>query len=204
MTTQIRSTDSNPFIIATGAQVLLMSLRRDSIEEQHPKGEMLKGRGSGQAIKLFHKFNFDGSHDGAILLLPEGSWREMASFATSQLLQTRAMKHAHQWFQEAEKKLHRALDAREFLYLVTGYDKAFSWGISAFANEWGNPVSLTFSTHEIEDSHDKYSWSFEDISQGSGCRCHPDATDPYSSSSPTSVNRVPDQCVFVRGYVITR
>jgi hypothetical protein len=106
------------------------------------------------------------SKEGAVLLLPDGGSRY--DFRPRLTFREYALKHAKSWYEFINGKLGR--DVRNgSVYLVTGCDKAYSWGVASFSNaSEGGQTSLKFSA-EAEGGSTSNGWKWETSDSVSAC-----------------------------------
>jgi hypothetical protein len=130
------------------------------------------------------------SKEGAVLLLPDGASRRDARRRGA--FREYALRHAKSWYEFVNVTREMEV-ANGSLYLVTGCDKASSWGVASFSNESRDgQVSLKFVA--LQAASGKVSWDWE--------------CEAFSSvsirSGPKRVNedepRPQNQCVFIRGF----
>ena len=143
------------------------------------------------SVNIIHEYSFQCfTPQGAILALPDGASRENLRNLDS--FQQYACKNAVNWYHYANGP--RGRQARNgSIYLVTGCDKAKSWGVAAFPNVTGRVgFSLRFTAPIIEQADCLYSW------QGSGAetRVGPMPVDYLEGTQ----DRAQNQCLFIRGY----
>ncbi|ESK92633.1 hypothetical protein Moror_4324 [Moniliophthora roreri MCA 2997] len=149
---------------------------------------------SGEGFDRPYRFTAS-NHQGAVLVLPEGSSR--ATLESKAIFLNYAKAHANEWFSYAEHRRGRVFpDGTDpSLYLVTGWEKCSAWGISSyfvppFSQE---TVNLTFNAHKGESR--TYSWSHNGRCD---TRSHPSTRWPLTAEPRTN------QSVFVRGFKISR
>ncbi|KAK7041513.1 Protein kinase of the Mitotic Exit Network [Paramarasmius palmivorus] len=182
----------------------------DQIELSHSSEEIYRHPGTPVVVPGSIKLvvDHDGAHtykftstdaQGAILMLPDGSWRE--EVANIGLFQRYAQRHSESWFPYAEQDRDRCLAPGTILYLVTGYERCSSWGVSTFLNPARNaePLSLPLKvTHDGNGASKRYTWEFTG-SNSCEARCYPGALHSIPNGQ-TPCN----SCVFMQGYVISR
>lgn len=130
------------------------------------------------------------SHVGAILVLPEGADRE--DLMTKEDFRIYAERNAARWYEYAKVTRRRAIPPNS-LYLVTGCDKAKSWGLAAYretAREVKCSLKLQATLAADVSGAYNYKWEKHDSVEG---RVVGDTTLP----------RLRNQCVFVRGFTIS-
>jgi len=97
--------------------------------------------------------------EGAILCLPDGGCREDLRDRGSFLEQ--ALKHGLQWY-EYTNITRKRLAPNGSLYLITGCDKAASWGIASFSDRsGGDELSLKFTAAQIASGSTSYAYKWE-------------------------------------------
>ncbi len=141
-------------------------------------------------------FEFNCSREkGAILVLPDGG----ARFDALNLSQFRsyAARNAHAWYQFANIVCGREA-VNGSLYLVTGCDKACSWGAASFFNPADTrSFSLKFLVGGVAEGNIKLGYSWKSTSSAD-VRAYPDGESTYFVDSLR-----PNQCVFLRGFGIS-
>ncbi|KAK0466738.1 uncharacterized protein EV420DRAFT_645973 [Desarmillaria tabescens] len=141
-------------------------------------------------------FEFKCSREkGAILVLPDGGGRYDALNISQ--FRSYAAQHAHAWYQFANITCGReALNGS--LYLVTGCDKACSWGAASFFNPADTrSFSLKFLVGGVAEGNIKLGYSWKGTSSAD-VRAYPDGKPTCLVSS-----LCPNQCVFLRGFGIS-
>ncbi|KAJ6507861.1 hypothetical protein C8R47DRAFT_966449, partial [Mycena vitilis] len=125
---------------------------------------------------------------GAVLALPHGAHLQKLENIASMRRYT--AKHAESWYKHVNGTRGREL-ANGGLYLITGCEKAKSWGIASFHDvSVENEFSLTFGpTVDAEAGH-RYRW------QGSHCR-HKHADAPPVDEAPLN------QTTFIHAFAIS-
>ena len=97
--------------------------------------------------------------EGALLLLPDGASKEDLRDTGTFLDQ--ALKHGITWYEYANI-IRRRRAENGSLYLVTGCDKATSWGIASCSNGTGGTgVSLKFTAAQVAAGSGSYSYKWE-------------------------------------------
>ncbi len=132
---------------------------------------------------------------GAILVLPDGG----ARYDVLNLSQFRsyAARNAHAWYQFANIVCGREA-VNGSLYLVTGCDKACSWGAASFFNPADTRYfSLKFLVGGVAEGNIKLGYSWKSTSSAD-VRAYPDGESTYFVDSLR-----PNQCVFLRGFGIS-
>ncbi|KAL0959363.1 hypothetical protein HGRIS_014617 [Hohenbuehelia grisea] len=128
--------------------------------------------------------------EGAVLMLPQGACR--SNFTNEPLLEQFIEQHGQQWIKFVKSR-RRLRD--HSIYLVTGHDKAQSWGVASFAGNSGRrEISLRFAIGGVAGAGFSLSYQWENQISGSA------QTGPPPSHSTSSMPH--NQCVFVRGYKI--
>jgi hypothetical protein len=106
-------------------------------------------------------------------------------------LRNLALRCGLSWYMYANVNQGR-MARNDSLYLVTGCDKANSWGIASWHNEVDHSeISFTFTTSQLADGHFSYTYSREIYSP---------ATVRVSPEPPANNE---NQCIFLRGFKIT-
>jgi len=130
------------------------------------------------------------SKEGAVLLLPDGASRHDAR--RRQAFREYALRHAKSWYEFVNGT--RGMEvANGSLYLVTGCDKASSWGVASFSNKSREgQVSLKFTAVQAAGVSVSWDWQCEEFGSVS------------IRSGPKRINddspRPQNQCVFIRGF----
>uniref|UniRef100_A0A0W0G5T5 Uncharacterized protein n=3 Tax=Moniliophthora roreri TaxID=221103 RepID=A0A0W0G5T5_MONRR len=190
-----------------------IAISEEDVELSHSAEDIYRNPGTPVVVPGSIKLETDGTGDtnqvyrftspdaqGAILVLPDGSWRE--EVANIALFQRYAQKHSEKWFLYAETQRDRLLGPGAILYLVTGYERCSSWGVSSFLNV-ANPsetFSLPFNVTSGTTSDHKYcSWGFTG-SNSCEARCYPG----IFHNLPLDGQRPCNSCVFMQGFVVSR
>ncbi|KAF8176635.1 hypothetical protein K438DRAFT_1607218, partial [Mycena galopus ATCC 62051] len=106
-------------------------------------------------------FNCSGPN-GALLALPHGA--HLKKLENLESMRQYAAKHAESWYKYVNGERGRGL-VNGNLYLVTGCEKAKSWGMASFHNAaFHNEFQLSFRPTTDADSDYRYRW------QGGHCR----------------------------------
>ncbi|KAK7040779.1 hypothetical protein VNI00_009685 [Paramarasmius palmivorus] len=158
-------------------------LLKEMVFEQGNAGEAQKG------------FRFScgyGITDGAILVLPDGCSR--IDLANKNPFINQAIKHGASWFDYAESRGRPTAS----LYLITGCDRASSWGIASFAKDPNAALQLTLNENINASGRTTYKWS---NNPWGSTRCSPETR--RHSEIPASHNH-DNQCIFLRGFTISR
>ncbi|KAJ7141151.1 hypothetical protein C8R44DRAFT_564035, partial [Mycena epipterygia] len=126
------------------------------------------------------------SKECAILVLPEGASRE--KLLPIQTFRAYVKKHSRQWYKLAGGRL----SSKDSLFVVTGCDKAASWGIAtASTASKAIDFSLKFTVvGMVEGSvRPRYEWK----EYGSAT---------IHSSRDHGSERIENQCIFIRGFFV--
>ncbi|PBK99984.1 hypothetical protein ARMGADRAFT_525887 [Armillaria gallica] len=141
-------------------------------------------------------FEFSCSREkGAILVLPDGG----ARYDALNLSQFRSYtaRNAHAWYQFANIVCGREA-VNGSLYLVTGCDKACSWGAASFFNPADTrSFSHKFLVGGVAEGNIKLGYSWKSTSSAD-VRAYPDGESTYFVDSLRL-----NQCVFLRGFGIS-
>uniref|UniRef100_A0A0W0G948 Uncharacterized protein n=1 Tax=Moniliophthora roreri TaxID=221103 RepID=A0A0W0G948_MONRR len=153
----------------------------------------------GEGLNRSYQFTAS-NHRGAILMLPEGS--SVATLESKAVFRDYAKEHASEWFTYAEKQRGRIFPSETdpSLYLITGWEKCSSWGVSSFfippAAE--KSVSLYFNAIETgQRNYAMYSWVHDGRCNS---RCYPNAKG--TSFHPQELLK--NSSVFIRGYKLSK
>ncbi|KAJ7642607.1 hypothetical protein DFH06DRAFT_1213993 [Mycena polygramma] len=131
------------------------------------------------------------STQGAALLLPHGA--SSSDLLPLEVFRKYVLQHAKSWFAFVAN-LGRPVDGLN-LYLVTGCDKASSWGVATFSRSSNaGEVSMKFGPSGIAHGHAQYSWDKSLYTYGFA-----QAGPRYLAGGQLSGE---NQCVFVRGYSV--
>ncbi|SJL13865.1 uncharacterized protein ARMOST_17314 [Armillaria ostoyae] len=141
-------------------------------------------------------FEFSCSREkGAILVLPDGGARYDALNISQ--FRSYAGRNAHAWYQFANI-VHGREAVNGSLYLVTGCDKACSWGAASFFNPADTrSFSLKFLVGGVAEGNIKLGYSWKSASSAD-VRAYPDGESTHLVDSLR-----PNQCVFLRGFGIS-
>jgi hypothetical protein len=134
-----------------------------------------------------------GTSEGGILVLPKGgeSW-DLESVGK---LRDHALLHAYSWYRHVNVTLRRMAPTGS-LYVVTGCDKAITWGVASFSSSLsGSGISFKVSAAQVTELGASYECSWERHSPAM-VRVGPDF---YSGGQQQPRN----QCVFIRGFKIS-
>ncbi|KAK7027973.1 hypothetical protein VNI00_015059 [Paramarasmius palmivorus] len=140
------------------------------------------------------------SHQGAILMLPEGSC--LSKVENKSLLRDYAKSHAKQWFSYATGTRGREFsdDTNSSLYLVTGHEKCTSWGIASFFSPTSSERGVSLPFNVFRDGYGErniYGWGQDDGRCSS--RCYP------NTSTPATTGKLPrNQTVFMHGFKVSK
>ncbi|KAL0952577.1 hypothetical protein HGRIS_006833 [Hohenbuehelia grisea] len=131
------------------------------------------------------------SSEGAMIFLPNGGSRQ--DLRKLKLFQRYALEHGVQWYQYVNGPLGReATDGS--IYLITGWDKAKTWGLASFSNMSDeNGVTLSFKAVSAVEASISGLYSWETLYPAS-VRTGPSSTDSILRQN---------QCVFLRGYRVS-
>ncbi|KAF7336844.1 Pleiotropic drug resistance ABC transporter protein [Mycena venus] len=132
-------------------------------------------------------FNCRGPN-GAILALPHGS--HLQKLRNLETVQRYAAKHAESWYKYANETRGRGL-VNGSLYLVTGCEKARSWGMASFREvSLEKELQLSFRPTTDADNGYRYRW------RGTHCR-HKHADSPSVDGAPLN------QTTFIHAFAIS-
>ncbi|KAJ6562016.1 hypothetical protein B0H19DRAFT_91533 [Mycena capillaripes] len=132
-----------------------------------------------------------GPPEGAVLALPHGAHAE--KLENLETVREHVATHAEKWYKYINSTRGRGL-ANGSLYLVTGWEKAKSWGMASFHGV-GGEFQLAFQPTIATNSTFQYRWSGVH-----GCR-NPAQTKSYYPSSIS--NRPLNQTTFIHGLSIS-
>ncbi|KAI5899405.1 uncharacterized protein SCHCODRAFT_02682424 [Schizophyllum commune H4-8] len=137
-----------------------------------------------------------GKDEGAILALPRGGSRRDARQRRAYEIQIQ--RHGQEWYTYVRDTLGWMIDNGD-LYLVTGVDKAATWGALAFRDtQRSREVSFQFTATPVANAALRHQYQWRHITSQSA-RQGPDAgVQMYDDDGEPAEN----QCVFVRGYKI--
>ncbi|KAJ6451973.1 hypothetical protein C8R45DRAFT_916444 [Mycena sanguinolenta] len=128
---------------------------------------------------------------GAVLALPYGA--VLKRLKNVQTIQEYARRHAVSWYAYIKSTRGLAVDNGS-LYLITGYEKAKSWGLGAYHSTQGQPeFQATFQPIQQNDANPTYRWM--------GTGWFPIRHKHYNRCSPT--NDILNQTVFLHGLSIS-
>jgi hypothetical protein len=128
---------------------------------------------------------------GAVLALPDGS--HLQKLGNLENMRAYAAKHAESWYKYVNGPRGRGL-ANGDLYLVTGCEKARSWGMASYhhtRDEFEFNFKPTAAANAI---HQTYRWS------GTHGRKNPATRKSYN---PPSTNEPVNQTTFIHGWSIS-
>jgi hypothetical protein len=124
------------------------------------------------------------SNEGALLVLPDGASRKnlipLDEFREYAIVRTPA------WYNFVTKRLRRII-SNGSLYLVTGVDKARSWGVASYSNISGERHIL-LRPSDADDTSAPANYAWERSGQVA------------ARAGPRRPVRRENQCVFIRGY----
>ncbi|KAJ7743772.1 hypothetical protein B0H16DRAFT_997199 [Mycena metata] len=132
-----------------------------------------------------------GAPQGAVLALPHGSY--LKKLKNLELVREYVATHAESWYKHINGARGRGLQNGS-LYLVTGCEKAYSWGMASFYST-NNEFQLEFRATPRADSSIRYQWGGIH-----GCR------DPsqHKSYDPSPKRNIPlNQTTFIHGLSIS-
>ncbi|KAJ7723408.1 G-protein alpha subunit-domain-containing protein [Mycena metata] len=166
-----------------GSDVSSAKLKKRSLAFSASSGDnpiIPAGGGAGFSIST-------SSREAAVLLLPDGG--ASMDLRRKQLFRDYALKHADRWYRFLNKDLGRMVENGS-VYLITGVDKAASWGVACFSQDTSEgEVSLELKASMVATGNVKYSWTSTEVSP-IAARAGPD--------EPGNLN----QAVFLRGYKV--
>ncbi|KAF7374471.1 hypothetical protein MSAN_00331400 [Mycena sanguinolenta] len=127
-------------------------------------------------------------HTGAVLTLPHGAHLEKLENLES--MRRYAEKHAESWYKYVKVTRGRRL-ANGHLYIITGWEKAKSWGIAYFRDvSLQSKFKLSFAPTADAANGYKYRWN--------GDHCH------YKQADAPLVNETPlNQTTFIHTFAIS-
>lgn len=133
------------------------------------------------------------SSQGAILLLPDGASR--VDLRNLKKFRSHAAKNALAWYEYVNGSLGREA-ANGSLYLVTGCDKATSWGVASFSHaSKESGVSLKFTAAKLVEGSASYAYSWETYS--------PAAVRTGPKRGTVAHDQPQNQCAFIRGFKLS-
>jgi hypothetical protein len=147
-------------------------------------------------IFIFFVYRFPGGEfafncwgpSGAVLALPHGSHLE--KLQNLEVMRRYAAKHAESWYKYVNETRGRGL-VNGNLYLVTGWEKAESWGMASFHDVLlQNEFLLMFRPTADTDNRYRYRW------QGPYCR-RKQADSPLVGETPLN------QTTFIHAFAIS-
>uniref|UniRef100_A0A0W0EWM5 Uncharacterized protein n=1 Tax=Moniliophthora roreri TaxID=221103 RepID=A0A0W0EWM5_MONRR len=108
--------------------------RRCSSHVVHPKYAISRDTVSDPWLPGFSSYHWHftpTNHEGALLVLPKGS--STATLENKAVFRDYAKKHANEWFTYAEARRGRMFPTgtNPSLYVITGWEKCSSWGVSS-------------------------------------------------------------------------
>ncbi|ESK92626.1 hypothetical protein Moror_4339 [Moniliophthora roreri MCA 2997] len=172
--------------------------RRNDSHIVRPMDVLSKSRvPNGNLEEGIHKsYQFSPAHsEAALLILPEGS--SFATLESKAIFLNYAKENAKEWFSYAEEHRGRIFPSKNpSLYLITGWEKCFSWGISSLCipnHISTKAVSLQFDV--IGDFHFKYNWGH--VTRFDESRCYP-------STKSSGHGPIANQTVFAQGFKISK
>ncbi|KAJ7222908.1 hypothetical protein C8J57DRAFT_1391778 [Mycena rebaudengoi] len=128
------------------------------------------------------------SKECAILVLPEGASRQR--LLAIQTFRAHVQKHAQQWYTFAQDRV----PPQGSLFVVTGCDKAASWGIATVASRSGSiSTSLKFSVAGTVEGSLTPSYEWRDFGSAT-----------VRTSRNFELPRTENQCIFIEGFVVPR
>ncbi|KAL1712111.1 hypothetical protein EV715DRAFT_297385 [Schizophyllum commune] len=134
--------------------------------------------------------------EGAILALPQGGSRRDAQNLKE--YETQIRRHAKEWYEYVRETRGWKIDNGD-LYLITGMDKALSWGALAFRDaQRSHEASFRFTTIAAASTGLRLQYQWRHLTSQSA-RQGPDARALICGVDGTPVE---NQCVFIRGYKI--
>lgn len=150
---------------------------------------MSRFRQAGVTVGAGVTFECDQS-EGAILFLPDGASRK--ELQNKEKFRGCALKNGAEWYNHAVQKFGRIV-ANGSMILVTGCDKAASWGIASYRSETKNEVAR-FSLKATEATKENASFAYRW-----------ETTRPASIRAGPSIfgDKSENQCIFLRGYTIS-
>jgi hypothetical protein len=138
---------------------------------------------------LVSGYRFEASTaEGAILMLPEGASR--TDLRSTGKFRNYAIKHGVSWYQFVNGTLQEEV-RNGSLYLITGMDRAFSYGVASFSDPSGCPDTMSASFLTIGDDTSPIGRSYSWYTQ-----------DPIDRRTGRSKEGTKNQCVFIRGFKI--
>ncbi|KAF7336933.1 C2H2-type domain-containing protein [Mycena venus] len=134
-------------------------------------------------------FNCEGPN-GAVLALPFGA--HQAKLENLEDVRHFVGKHAESWYKYVNKTKGRGVPNGS-LYLVTGWEKAMSWGMASFRDVLENSFQLSFEPTANADNGYNYRWKAP--------HCHSKHGPPVEG---TPINQTPlDQTIFIHAFAIS-
>ncbi|KAJ7047597.1 hypothetical protein C8F04DRAFT_14322 [Mycena alexandri] len=132
-----------------------------------------------------------GTPQGAVLALPHGA--HLKKLKNLEAVREYVTTHAESWYKYMNGARGRGLQNGS-LYLVTGYEKSFSWGMASFYST-SDEFQLVFRQTPRADSTLRYGWS------GTRGRSGPSQHKSYDSSPIR--NALLNQTTFIHGLSIS-
>jgi uncharacterized membrane protein YgcG len=143
-----------------------------------------------------------GAPQGAVLALPQGAHLE--KLENLETLRPYVAKHAESWYQYIRGTRGRGLENGS-LYLVTGWEKAPSWGMASF-HSVGEEFQLMFKptattlTPRADSTSIDHTPSYKYLWRGVSGRKNPAQT---KRCNPSSTNGPLNQTTFIHGLSIS-
>jgi hypothetical protein len=132
-------------------------------------------------------FNCEGP-DGAVLTLPHGA--DLEKLENLESMRRYAAKHAESWYKYVNETRGRRL-VNGSLYLVTGWEKAQSWGMASYRDvSLQNEFQIMFRPTAGANHGHRYRW------QGPHCR-RKQADSPPDDATPLN------QTTFIHAFAIS-
>ncbi|KAF8145412.1 hypothetical protein K438DRAFT_545981 [Mycena galopus ATCC 62051] len=125
--------------------------------------------------------------DGALLALPHGAHLEKLENLES--MRRYAAKHAESWYKHVNGERGRGL-VNGSLYLVTGCEKARSWGMASF-QDVSLQTEFQLSFRPTTDAHNRYRYRWQ------GTRSHRKQADSPPDGTPLN------QTIFIHAFAIS-
>ncbi|ESK92630.1 hypothetical protein Moror_4326 [Moniliophthora roreri MCA 2997] len=175
----------------------VVKYRRDNSYVVHPTHAISRDMVSGVFPGEKHYEFTPTNHEGALLVLPKGS--SSAALENKAVFRDYAKKHANEWFTYAKKRRGRMFPAgtKPSLYVITGWEKCASWGISSvFIPPYINPEAIKLTHDVAKDDGKFFTNEWRHVPRWDESRCGPD----YWINGSTPKN----QSVFARGFKISK
>ncbi|ESK87782.1 hypothetical protein Moror_15372 [Moniliophthora roreri MCA 2997] len=134
--------------------------------------------------------------EGAILVFPDGCSR--MDLADTTLFLRQAIEHGASWFRHADSLGRTRVSQTATLYLVTGGDKASSFGMASILKHPEIPLSLSFVETVDQRGKTSYKWGSD---PSCTTRCKPETRKILESNAP---NDHENQSLFLRGFWLSR